>query len=98
MTTADYLAEVRLRSRRVGANGGPDPGSANRRHRANEQSARDVPRLVAAIDAALRLASELDAEDGYDASDGEALGEVISRGDRIREAITTALLETRMIV
>ena len=51
-----------------------------------------LPALLDAVEAALKLASELDAEDGYDASDGKALGHAVSRGDRIREAISAALL------
>jgi hypothetical protein len=51
----------------------------------------DVPVLLAAIDAVLNLADELDTEDGYDAEAEPDLGYPASRGDRIRRTITQAL-------
>ena len=82
-----YLAGVEERSRQTLS------GTQSFGHGATMQaSAADVPPLLAAVEKVLGLAGELDAEDGYDRSDGERLGRSISRGDRIREAISRALL------
>jgi hypothetical protein len=56
------------------------------------ESASDVPALLAAAEAVLALAAEFDTEDGTTPEDAQILGRPVSRGDRIREAITTELL------
>jgi hypothetical protein len=48
--------------------------------------------LLAAVERVLALAGEFDTEDGTTPEDAQILGRPVSRGDRIREAITRELL------
>jgi hypothetical protein len=93
-TLAGYLAEVRLRSRKVSTNGGPGPGRAERRHRWNEHSARDVPRLLAAVQAALACTTKLEPQGAASSALEEDRMWIRQEcADMIREAISAALLK-----
>jgi hypothetical protein len=53
------------------------------------RSQADVPLLLAAVEAVLKLAGEFNVEDGHYPDPGDP---PVSRGDRIRETITAKLL------
>jgi hypothetical protein len=87
---AAELAGIRERSQRASAAGAFSARGAY--PEAISRSAADVPRLLAAVEAVLALAGEFDTEDGTTPEDAQILGRPVSRGDRIRQAITRELL------